>query len=149
MLALLPVKVEAVTVTDPPPSLPLSIAPPRTAVLPEKADLVTVTVPVPAPPPTLSPLSIAPPRLAVLPVKVDPVMVTVPALSSPPPVPLLVLFPSAMVIPVRATSTPAGTVSTGPSQLSVEQVSPAGASGPPPSSTGALDRPVNGSIVIG
>src|SRR5580658_1085630 len=54
-----------------------------------------------------------------------------------------------MVIPVRATYSPAGTVSTGPSQAAVEQVSPGGAPKPSPSRIGALDRPGNGSIVTG
>jgi hypothetical protein len=82
-------------------------------------------------------LSIAPPSPAVLPVKVHPVIVTVPALSSPPPL-ALGLFPSAIVIADNATCSPPGTVSTGPLHDAVEQVSPAGAGGPSPSSTGWL-----------
>src|SRR5215472_4407815 len=137
-LAVLPVKVEAVTATDPPPPSPVSIAPPRLAQLLVKVEPVTVTDPVP-PRPKASPLSIAPPsNLAVLPVKVLPVMVTVPALFSPPPSPVLVLFALAMVIADRATNSLAGTVSTGPLQEVVEQVSPEGALGPSPSSTGWL-----------
>src|SRR5262252_3592010 len=81
--------------------------------LPVKVEAVTVTDPLP----WLSALSIAPPsQVALLQVKVLPVQVTVPALSSPPPMgkPPAVLFPLAMVSPVRARFSPDGTVSTGP-----------------------------------
>src|SRR6202034_452322 len=111
-----------------------------------------VTDPVPVLYP--SPLSIAPPSPTMPPkdsstVKLDPIMVAVPDTDMPPPWPLLLLSASSMATPVRAAYSPAGTVSTAPLQLAVEQVSPPGASGPSPSTIGSLDNPGSGATVTG